>query len=526
MQRSEIKNEKEHWKNFNQISKSFIQKKIFGQLIDNLKCESCGKKVKNYSHFLSLQLSIPSNFNEMYNKDDQAENIEKKNFEIFLLKNKENFLPISYKIKIKYNDPKSLKNSIKIIIEKIAESNDIRKYKMFFGAFKYWGEIIKNDEEINCILEKIEEKDFRPCVFLYKMSQKELEICRNSDHIFFITKFFISFSDEYLNNNDMKLLPSSLKKIIYKKDEKVIYPLYTHLIPILKKNTTKSLYKQIFDKLKKYVNKESKVLKIWEESKFWDNYEEDWTKDNTNNNFYNSIIKKAPEMLSDISLPFRIFIGENEIPFSSKLKIKKILKNFKNFYNKKKETFQIKVSLSYEFIKYLNFRKMKKKSDKKEKISLNLIKSKPKQIPKLEDTFKEFSKKEFLKWKCEKCETTQTAVKNIEISSVSDYIIVQFKHHERKKMVNLPVNNYIDLSQIFPNIKYSPGLVKPKKESSDFKYSLKGIIRHFGSLNSGHYISLIKKHGTWYQFNDDYVTEVDESKIDNPNNYILLLEKI
>ena len=38
----------------------------------------------------------------MYDKDDQAENIEKKNFEIFLLKNKENFLPISYKIKIKY----------------------------------------------------------------------------------------------------------------------------------------------------------------------------------------------------------------------------------------------------------------------------------------------------------------------------------------------------------------------------------------------------------------------------------------
>ena len=45
-------------------------------------------------------------------------------------------------------------------------------------------------------------------------------------------------------------------------------------------------------------------------------------------------------------------------------------------------------------------------------------------------------------------------------------------------------------------------------------YTLKGIVIHSGTLNSGHYYSLIKDNdGEWYEFNDRLVTKIRKSQI-------------
>lgn len=47
-----------------------------------------------------------------------------------------------------------------------------------------------------------------------------------------------------------------------------------------------------------------------------------------------------------------------------------------------------------------------------------------------------------------------------------------------------------------------------------FKYKLKGFVVHTGYADSGHYISFVEdKHGKWYQFNDERVTEFNPAKI-------------
>lgn len=51
-------------------------------------------------------------------------------------------------------------------------------------------------------------------------------------------------------------------------------------------------------------------------------------------------------------------------------------------------------------------------------------------------------------------------------------------------------------------------------------YDLMGVVTHQGaSADSGHYCSYVKKEGgdgkTWYFFNDDKVSEVDQEKIES-----------
>lgn len=58
-------------------------------------------------------------------------------------------------------------------------------------------------------------------------------------------------------------------------------------------------------------------------------------------------------------------------------------------------------------------------------------------------------------------------------------------------------------------------------------YSLVGVINHHGSLSSGHYTTYARKENsegksTWLLFNDDSVVPVDESEVEEAEEYILM----
>ena len=41
--------------------------------------------------------------------------------------------------------------------------------------------------------------------------------------------------------------------------------------------------------------------------------------------------------------------------------------------------------------------------------------------------------------------------------------------------------------------------------ADDVSYLLKGIIVHQGLSEAGHYFSMIRLDGIWYEFNDNYI---------------------
>jgi ubiquitin carboxyl-terminal hydrolase 14 len=67
--------------------------------------------------------------------------------------------------------------------------------------------------------------------------------------------------------------------------------------------------------------------------------------------------------------------------------------------------------------------------------------------------------------------------------------------------------------------KLDPELVKDEGCNPSGLYELMAVVTHQGaSADSGHYCAYVKKEGgdgkTWYFFNDDNVTEVDQQKIE------------
>lgn len=54
------------------------------------------------------------------------------------------------------------------------------------------------------------------------------------------------------------------------------------------------------------------------------------------------------------------------------------------------------------------------------------------------------------------------------------------------------------------------------------RYTIFAIIIHWGkSIQSGHYISIVKRNDKWYICDDDEVKEIDEDEILVDNAYLL-----
>ena len=79
--------------------------------------------------------------------------------------------------------------------------------------------------------------------------------------------------------------------------------------------------------------------------------------------------------------------------------------------------------------------------------------------------------------------------------------------------VDFPINN-LDLR------KYCCGYDKKKSV-----FSLYGVCNHIGSINSGHYYSYCKHNEDWYNYDDDNISIISESKIVSKNAYCLFYKK-
>lgn len=67
-----------------------------------------------------------------------------------------------------------------------------------------------------------------------------------------------------------------------------------------------------------------------------------------------------------------------------------------------------------------------------------------------------------------------------------------------------------------------------RQEVDDQIYDLFAVVLHTGTLNGGHYTSLVKNNGNWYEFNDHMVIKLakhERSKVISNHAYILFYQK-
>lgn len=67
-----------------------------------------------------------------------------------------------------------------------------------------------------------------------------------------------------------------------------------------------------------------------------------------------------------------------------------------------------------------------------------------------------------------------------------------------------------------------------RQDVTDQIYDLFAVVLHTGTLNGGHYTSLVKNSGSWYEFNDHQVIKLqphEKHRVVSNHAYILFYQK-
>ena len=128
----------------------------------------------------------------------------------------------------------------------------------------------------------------------------------------------------------------------------------------------------------------------------------------------------------------------------------------------------------------------------------------------IQDCFDLFFEKENLEdpLSCRICKGPQYFIKNYEINKLPYVLILSLKRFKYNE------NNNFKLRQL---ITYPIDNIKLKEKT----YNLFGVIYHYGSINSGHYVSAIKKENKWILCDDNVISEIELKRVMNSNAYIL-----
>ncbi len=124
-------------------------------------------------------------------------------------------------------------------------------------------------------------------------------------------------------------------------------------------------------------------------------------------------------------------------------------------------------------------------------------------------------------WYCSKCKEFQLADKTMEIFTCPEILIFHLKRfREGKKLDNIiefPIKG-LDMGQY---IKYD------ETNKNDNIYDLFAVANHQGNFNGGHYVAYAKNFikDKWYEFDDEYIKEINENEIVSENSYVLFYQK-
>uniref|UniRef100_A0A8C1Q9P5 Ubiquitin carboxyl-terminal hydrolase n=1 Tax=Cyprinus carpio TaxID=7962 RepID=A0A8C1Q9P5_CYPCA len=122
-------------------------------------------------------------------------------------------------------------------------------------------------------------------------------------------------------------------------------------------------------------------------------------------------------------------------------------------------------------------------------------------------------------YSCERCKNEFECV-----SSPFQILCIHLKRFRHEIMYSFKINSHVS----FPleGLDLKPFLAK-ESPSQITTYDLLSVICHHGTAGSGHYIAYCQNviNGQWYEFDDQYVTEVHETVVQNAEAYVLFYRK-
>ncbi|KAL0965180.1 hypothetical protein UPYG_G00277830 [Umbra pygmaea] len=127
-------------------------------------------------------------------------------------------------------------------------------------------------------------------------------------------------------------------------------------------------------------------------------------------------------------------------------------------------------------------------------------------------------------YSCEKCKKLRNGVKYCKVLRLPEILCVHLKRFRHEVMYSFKINSHV----AFPleELDLRPFLAKDSP-SQITTYDLLSVICHHGTAGSGHYIAYCQNviNGQWYEFDDQYVTEVHETVVQNAEAYVLFYRK-
>ncbi|SCQ16498.1 ubiquitin carboxyl-terminal hydrolase 2, putative [Plasmodium ovale] len=155
----------------------------------------------------------------------------------------------------------------------------------------------------------------------------------------------------------------------------------------------------------------------------------------------------------------------------------------------------------------------------------------------IDTCLKLFSEEEHLDenntWYCGNCKLHVQAYKKLDLFRMPIILILHLKRfNNTNRWLRTKIDSYVyypykekEYLNMTPYI-LEDGLKHMRKLNSNYSpmYELIGVNCHTGGLCGGHYFAYVKLHGQWYNFNDTYVTTIDESQVNTKNAYLLFYQ--
>uniref|UniRef100_A0A673BKW4 Ubiquitin carboxyl-terminal hydrolase n=1 Tax=Sphaeramia orbicularis TaxID=375764 RepID=A0A673BKW4_9TELE len=127
-------------------------------------------------------------------------------------------------------------------------------------------------------------------------------------------------------------------------------------------------------------------------------------------------------------------------------------------------------------------------------------------------------------YSCEKCKKLRNGVKFCKVQSLPEILCIHLKRFRHELMFSTKISTHVS----FPleGLDLQPFLAKDSSAQTT-NYDLLSVICHHGTASSGHYIAYCRNdaNNLWYEFDDQSVTEVSESCVQNAEAYVLFYKK-
>lgn len=127
-------------------------------------------------------------------------------------------------------------------------------------------------------------------------------------------------------------------------------------------------------------------------------------------------------------------------------------------------------------------------------------------------------------YSCERCKKLRNGVKYCKVLQLPEILCIHLKRFRHEVMYSFKISSHVS----FPleGLDLRPFLAK-ECTSQITTYDLLSVICHHGTAGSGHYIAYCQNviNGQWYEFDDQYVTEVHETLVQNAEAYVLFYRK-